>query len=58
MIEKITHLLSESNINISDMINKSKGNVAYNIIDVDCEIKDDLVTKIKSIDGIIGVRVI
>lgn len=58
MIEKITHLLSESNINISDMINKSKGNVAYNIIDVDCEISDDLVKKIKSIDGIIGVRVI
>lgn len=58
MIEKITHLLSESNINISDMINKSKGNVAYNIIDVDCEINDDLVKKIKTIEGIIGVRVI
>jgi D-3-phosphoglycerate dehydrogenase / 2-oxoglutarate reductase len=58
MIEKITHFLSESNLNISDMINKSKGNVAYNIIDLDSEINADLVKKIQSIDGIIGVRVI
>ncbi len=58
MIERITHLLSESNLNISDMINKSKGNIAYNIIDLDCEVKDDLVKKIQSIDGITGVRVI
>jgi len=58
MIEKITHLLSESNLNISDMINKSKGNIAYNIIDLDCEVKDDLMKKIQSIEGIISVRVI
>jgi D-3-phosphoglycerate dehydrogenase len=58
MIEKITHFLSESNLNISDMINKSKGNVAYNIIDLDCEINADLVNKIKSIDGVIAVRIL
>lgn len=58
MIEKITHLLAENKINITDMLNKSKGNIAYNIIDIDGEISNDLVTKISSAEGIIGVRVI
>lgn len=56
MIEKITHLLANNKINISDMINKSKGNLAYNIIDVDTAISDDLVNKIKNIEGIVAVR--
>jgi D-3-phosphoglycerate dehydrogenase len=58
MIEKITHFLAEHKINITDMINKSKGNIAYNIIDIDGEISNDLVKKIGSAEGIIGVRVI
>ncbi|HON58013.1 MAG TPA: phosphoglycerate dehydrogenase [Smithella sp.] len=58
MIEKITHLLAESKINITDMINKSKGNVAYNIIDVEGKISDDLAKKIQSLEGIIAVRII
>jgi D-3-phosphoglycerate dehydrogenase len=40
------------------MINKSKGNIAYNIIDIDGEISNDIVKKISSAEGILGVRVI
>ncbi|MGB5218549.1 MAG: phosphoglycerate dehydrogenase [Smithella sp.] len=58
MIEKITRMLADNKINIADMINKSKGNLAYNIIDVDGDIKPDLTDKIKSIEGVVGVRVI
>ncbi len=58
MIEKITHSLADNKLNIADMINKSKGSIAYNIIDVEGEIKTDLVKKIQSIDGIVAVRVI
>ena len=58
MIEKITRLLADNKLNIADMINKSKGNVAYNIIEIDGEISNDLVKKISSAEGIIGVRVI
>jgi D-3-phosphoglycerate dehydrogenase len=58
MIEKITHFLAENKINITNMINKSKGSIAYNIIDIDGEISNDLVKKIGSTEGIIGVRVI
>lgn len=58
MIEKITHLFADNKLNIADMLNKSKGNIAYNIIDVDGVINDDLLKKFGSIEGVIGVRVL
>jgi D-3-phosphoglycerate dehydrogenase len=58
MIEKITHLLAESKLNIADMLNKSKGNIAYNIIDVDGTITEDLTKKIGSIEGVIAIRIL
>ena len=58
MIEKITHMLADNKLNIADMINKSKGNIAYNIIDLEGDINNDLVKKIQSIGGIVAVRVI
>jgi D-3-phosphoglycerate dehydrogenase len=58
MIEKITGLLAENKLNITDMINKSKGNVAYNIIDIEGDTTSDLVDKIKSIGGVLAVRVL
>lgn len=58
MIEKITHLFADNKLNIADMINKSKGNLAYNIIDLEGDINADLVKKIYAIDGIVAVRVL
>jgi D-3-phosphoglycerate dehydrogenase len=58
MIEKITHLLADSKINIADMINKSKGNIAYNIIDIEGSVNDDLIKKIGSTQGVIAVRML
>ena len=58
MIEKITRLLADNKLNIADMINKSKGNIAYNIIDLEGDINADLVKKIQSIDGVVAVRVL
>ncbi len=58
MIEKFTHLMADNKLNIADMINKSKGNLAYNLIDVDGAVKDDLLKKIGSTEGVLGVRVI
>jgi D-3-phosphoglycerate dehydrogenase len=58
MIGKITHLLADNKLNIADMINKSKGNMAYNIIDLEGDINADLVKKIQSINGVVAVRVL
>ena len=56
MVGQITTRLAEKGINISDMINKHKGEIAYNIIDLDTVITDEQLAKIKAIDGIIMVR--
>ncbi len=58
MIGEITSLLANHSINIYDMLNKSKGDLAYNIIDVNGELSDNVIAELKSIEGIIMVRVI
>ncbi len=58
MITKFTGTFGEININISNMMNKSKGDYAYTMLDVEKPITDDMVKMIESIDGVIRVRVI
>ena len=58
MISEITSLLADNNVNIGDMLNKSKGDLAYNIIDVDGEVSDNVLDKLREIDGIIMVKII
>lgn len=58
MVGNITSVLADEEINIADMLNKHRGDIAYNIIDIDGEISDEQVQKIRDIDGIIMVRLI
>ena len=58
MVGQITSALAARNINISNMINKSKGNYAYTIIDIDSEICSDTLDKFSQIPGVIRVRAI
>lgn len=58
MITKFTATFGDLGINISNMMNKSKGDFAYTMLDVETEITDDMVKKIEGIDGVIRVRVI
>ncbi len=58
MVGQITSILAEAKINIADMINKSKGELAYNIIDIDGEVSNEIIERIKGIKGVIKVRVI
>jgi D-3-phosphoglycerate dehydrogenase len=56
MIGEITSVLAENSLNIQDMLNKSRNDLAYNIIDVDGDVTDTVVEKLHSIDGVITVR--
>ncbi len=56
MVGQITTKLAERNINISDMMNKNRGEYAYNIIDTDDCIGDDVLKEIRSINGVIMCR--
>ncbi len=58
IIGHITNILADKKINIANMLNKSKGDYAYNIIDVDNDIDDDTISQIRSVKDILMVRVI
>lgn len=58
MISQFTSLLGDAGYNISDMTNKSRGDYAYTLIDLEDEIEDALVSKIEKIDDVIRVRVV
>ncbi len=56
MIAQITTILSEYNIN--HMVNKSSGDYAYSIYDLDSKVDDSIAEKLTSIDGVTRVRII
>jgi len=58
MIAQFTKVFSEVDVNISDMINKSKKDNAYTIMNTDAVITNELIDKINSIEGVLKVRVI
>lgn len=58
MVSQISHLLGENEVNIIHMINESKANLAYSIIDVDVAISDELLAGIQSLDGVLSARYI
>ena len=58
MIAQFTKMFSDIGLNICDLINKSKKDVAYTIINTDDVITNDLVDKLNAIDEVIKVRVI
>lgn len=56
MVAQISTILSEANLNIIDLINKSHGDIAYNLIDTDTHVSSDLLQKLSAIHGVIRVR--
>lgn len=58
MVGQISTALADAGLNIADMTNKSRGDIAYSIVDVESDIGADTVAKIEAIEGIIKVRVI
>jgi D-3-phosphoglycerate dehydrogenase len=55
MLGQILSVLAERDINVGDMLNKSRGEVAYNLIDVEGEIPDDTLADIRAIEYVIKV---
>lgn len=58
MVGQITAILAKHKLNIDDMLNKNKGEVAYNIIDVSGDLPGTLKDELAKIDGVLLVRVI
>lgn len=58
MLTQFTGLFAKDNVNIENMINKSRGDYAYTIFDVSSKVTEEVVNELKTIDGVIRVRVI
>ncbi len=58
ILSQITSAIGETGANIENMMNKSKGDNAYTVVDVTGTVADDVVAKLSAIEGIARVRVI
>lgn len=56
MVAQISSELAHAGLNIIDLINKSRDDIAYTLIDLNAEISDTLMKKISSIEGVIQIR--
>ncbi len=58
VLGNVLAVLAESELNVVDMVNKSRGDVAYNIVDVEGEVGESTRAAIAAVDGVTHVRVI
>jgi len=58
MVGQISTRLAEAGLNISDLLNKSKGDVAYTLIDIDGQVPAGLIARIAEIQGVLCVRAV
>ena len=58
MLANITLMLSKENVNVENMTNKSRGDYAYTLVDVNARVYEGVVNAIRSIPGVLRVRVL
>ena len=58
MIGQLSHILGDAGVNIAQMLNSSRGELAYNILDVDQVLSPAVVAAVSKIEGILAVRVL
>ncbi len=58
VISKITATVAQENINIDNMVNKSKGQYAYTMLDTDADVSEEAIAAIAALEDAIRVRVV
>ncbi len=58
MIERISAAVSNANINILDMLNRSRCDIACTLIDCESDVTEDVLTSISKIEGVLKVRLV
>ncbi len=56
MLGQISTTLASAALNIRNMVNKSRGDLAYTLVDVDSPVPEDLITRLAAIEGVLRVR--
>jgi D-3-phosphoglycerate dehydrogenase / 2-oxoglutarate reductase len=58
MLSQLLAVLADANINVIDMLNKSRDDVAYNLIDIASEPSAEFLQRMRAVEGVINVRLI
>jgi D-3-phosphoglycerate dehydrogenase len=58
MVGQITTALAKADLNIVDLLNKSRGGVAYTLVDVDHAVPEETLAGIAAIEGVLSVRLL
>ena len=56
MVGQISTCLGDAGLNIEDLLNKSIGNLAYTIVDVNEPVTDEIMSRLRGIDGVLTLR--
>ena len=56
MLGQISTAMANAGLNIHNMVNKSRGEMAYTLVDVDSQVKQEVIDAIASIEGVLAVR--
>jgi D-3-phosphoglycerate dehydrogenase len=56
MLGQISTAMASAGLNIHNMVNKSRGNMAYTLVDVDSQVKQTVIDAISGIEGVLAVR--
>ena len=56
MLGQISTTMAKAGLNIHNMVNKSRGEVAYTLVDVDSAVEPAVLAKLQAIDGVLSVR--
>jgi len=58
VVGHISSVLGEADLNILDLLNKSRGDYAYTLVDIHADAPFEILERIRAIDGVLSVRVI
>jgi D-3-phosphoglycerate dehydrogenase len=58
VLGNVLNILADSDNNVIDLVNKSRNDIAYNIIDVEQQPSDEIVAAIAAVDGVIRLRIL
>jgi len=56
MVGQISTAMAKAGLNIHNMINKSKGEMAYTLVDVDTKVPARLIAQVEGIEGVLAVH--
>jgi D-3-phosphoglycerate dehydrogenase len=58
VLGSVLSILADAELNVVDMVNKSRGEIAYNIIDVESDVSDLVTSQIAGVEGVMRLRML